>query len=152
MTTGNTDWNSEEATLRPELTVEAFAAGLIGDSSGPCIQPFWLCTSDEAKMEVLGRFRALYDRWVACFRERLNEEATLGSKLTVEAFAAGLIGDSHSPCYQEVWLCTNEEVKQEALARLRALYDSWVEQELRAAKARFEIEQEALPRQPWDIN
>jgi hypothetical protein len=132
--------------------VEAFAAGLIGDASGPCIQPFWLCTSDEAKQEALGRFRALYDRWVACFTERSNEEATLRSGLTVEAFAAGLIGDAKGPRYREVWLCTSEEVKQEALARFRAQYASWVEQELKTAKARFEIEQEALSGQPRDIN
>jgi hypothetical protein len=84
MTTENTTWNNAEAALRSELTVEAFAAGLIGDSSGPCFQPFWLCTSDEAKQEVLGRFRALYDRWVdlelraAKARFEIEQEALLG--------------------------------------------------------------------------
>jgi hypothetical protein len=151
MTTGHETWTLElEDALRAELTVEAFAAGLLGDSHGLQTQPYWLCTREEAKHEMLARFKGLYDRWVeletllARTRFDMRSDATLRSVLTHEAFTVGFLGDANGPRFEPLWLNITDEARTEALTRIQVLYEEWVELELEAARARFEIEQEAL--------
>lgn len=71
-------------------------------------------------------------------------EEALRSELTVEAFAKGLLTDAPEERFQPFWLCSSSETRQVALSRIRELYEEWVELELAAAQARFDIEQEAL--------
>jgi hypothetical protein len=164
MTTGGKQWTSElEEALRSELTVEAFAKGLLTDAPEERFQPFWLCSSSETRQVALSRIRELYEEWVelelapAQARFDIEQEALgtdtqwtreiesgLRAELSVEAFVAGVLTDTPEQQCLPYWLCTNDEARTDALGRFRAIYEKWVQLELKAARIRLANEQETL--------